>query len=388
MFYGEKIQQLREMFSYTRKDLANILQVNEQLIWRYETNQEIPTLDKMRHLTEVFNVQSSYFLKSSYLNHVCETSKIAFREIITDKRTGLKNEETFLNFLFTHLKDVEQIVHPVEGSINKLCKDIERNYNLTTLTKNEIKNIAVQAREVLGVVSNDRLMYFLETSGVYIIERKLRDSIDAYSTWLLEDSYPTIVLNKGKNPAVRRNFDMSHELGHLILHRYVDFDELEDGTLKKIEKEANLFASYFMLPEFELKQDFSRISNPTNPEEYLELKKKYKMSIQSIAYRANMEGWISKNENSLFWKNTNKLGYRLNEPLDNKLPIHVPGKIRALIYHALQKNRFFLIDWLEEYSVEIEYFEKLFGIHDDFLRQYQAKEKTRLTNKIVNLYSY
>lgn len=112
------------------------------------------------------------------------------------------------------------------------------------------------------------------------------------------------------------------------------------------------------------------------------------MSIQSIAYRANMEGWISKNENSLFWKNTNKLGYRLNEPLDNKLPIHVPGKIRALIYHALQKNRFFLIDWLEEYSVEIEYFEKLFGIHDDFLRQYQAKEKTRLTNKIVNLYSY
>jgi len=32
MFYGEKLHHIREMFSYTRKDLADALVLNEQVI--------------------------------------------------------------------------------------------------------------------------------------------------------------------------------------------------------------------------------------------------------------------------------------------------------------------------------------------------------------------
>lgn len=386
MFYGEKLQQIREMFSYTRKDLAEIIKVNEQTIWRYETNQESPTFNVLIRLTEIFNVKSSYFLKESYLTTVSQTSKIAFRENYSQKRTSIKNEQVFLDFFYTHLFDIEQVAFPIHGKMNSFCRDIEKNYNLTQLSKHKLKEIAEEARENLGIVSNDRLMYFLETSGIYIIERKLEKSVDAYSAWVLENSYPVIVLNKVKNPAVRRNFDMSHELGHLILHRYIDFDEIAVNDLRKIEKEANLFASYFMLPERELEEDFSRIIDPTNPKEYLPLKNKYKTSIQSIAYRANLEGWISKSENSMFWKNIHKLGYRYKEPLDNDLPIHIPGKIRALISHALKKDSYFITSWLERYFVEIEYFEELFGIHDDFLRKNRTKERSKPINKVVNLY--
>ncbi|GAA0365653.1 XRE family transcriptional regulator [Alkalibacterium iburiense] len=386
MFYGEKLQQIREMFSYTRKDLAEIINVNEQTVWRYETNQERPTFNVLIQLTDVFNVKSSYFLKDSYLTVVSQTSNIAFRESYSQKRTSIKNEQVFLDFFYTHLLDIEKVAYPVHGKMNSFCGDIEKNYNLTQLSKHELKEIAEEARETLGTVSNERLMYFLETSGIYIIERKLEKSVDAYSTWLLEDSYPIIVLNKGKNPAVRRNFDMSHELGHLILHRYIDFNEIAENDLRKIEKEANLFASYFMLPERELEEDFSKIINPTNPKEYLPLKNKYKTSIQSIAYRANLEGWITKSENSMFWKNIHKLGYRFREPLDNDLPIHIPGKIRALISHALKEDSYFITNWVERYSVEIEYFEKLFGIHDDFFKKHRTQERINPSNKVVNLY--
>src|SRR5699024_8328685 len=367
MFYGEKLYTIREMFSYTREDLAKKLQVDEQLLWKIETNQMNHYLKLINEMKIFFNVQTSYFFEKPYVNAVSDTGKIAFRKSIGDKREGIHAENTFLDYFFTHISDIEQIVYPVLGSFNSYCHRVERKYNLTQLTHEDIKNIAEEAREALNIVSNNRLMYSLEISGLYIVERKLENTIDAYSTWLLEDSYPVIVLNSGKNSAVRRNFDMGHELGHLILHQYVDFDEINADRLKELESEANLFSSYFMLPEEELKSDFLKIGNPTEPDAYIPLKENYKMSIQSIAYRANKEGWMTKEENRLFWKNINKQRYRKFEPLDDKLPIHIPGKIRSLIYNALKVNESFITDWLEKYSVDIKYFEYIFNIKDDFL---------------------
>src|SRR5699024_12664190 len=149
--------------------------------------------------------------------------------------------------------------------------------------------------------------------------------------------------------------------------QYYDIKKKNADIIKKLENEENLFSSYFMLTEEELKSDFLKIGNPTEPDAYIPLKEKYKMSIQSIAYRANKEGWMTKEENRLFWKNINKQGYRKFEPLDDKLPIHIPGKIRSLIYNALKVNESFITDWLEKYSVDIKYFEYIFNIKVDFL---------------------
>lgn len=367
MFYGEKLYTIREMFSYTREDLAKKLQVDEQLIWKIETNQKNPDFKLINEMKSLFSVQSSYFFEKPYINKISNTGKIAFRKNIGNKREGIQAENTFLDHLFAHINDIEQIVYPIIGPFNSYCQKVERRYNLTQLTNEDIKNIAEETREVLNIISNDRLMYYLEISGIYIVERKLENTIDAYSTWLLENSYPVIVLNSGKNSLVRRNFDMGHELGHLILHQYVDFDEINADRLRQLENEANLFSSYFTLPEEELRNDFLKIDNPTKPDAYIPVKEKYKMSIQSIAYRANLEGWITKEENRLFWKSINKLGYRKFEPLDDKFSIHIPGKIRSLIYNALKVNGNFITEWLDKYSVDIQYFEYIFNIKDDFL---------------------
>ena len=53
----------------------------------------------------------------------------------------------------------------------------------------------------------------LEQVGIYIVEKDLGVHIDAYST-ITDNGHAWIVLGSIKKSAVRRNFDLAHELGH------------------------------------------------------------------------------------------------------------------------------------------------------------------------------
>lgn len=384
MFYGEKLHDIREMFSYSRADLAKELEVTEQMVWKFETNQEIPNFETINILKRLFHVQSSYFFQKSMIKDVSKTESIAFRKNKSNDREGIKSEKIFLDYLFSHILDIEKFVYPDPGSIFSYSEKVESKYVLTKLSIDDIKKIAEQARTYLEIKSNERLMYYLELSGIYIVERKLEYTVDAYSTWLQNNGYPVIILNSRKKSAVRRNFDLGHELGHLLLHRYVDFDALDKDEMNRLEYEANLFASYFMLPEESLEKDFYEISDRTDPKSYLPLKKKYRMSIQSIAFRAYKEGWLSMEDNSTFWKRINQLGYRQIEPLDNKLPIHIPGKIRSLLHHVSEINQEFISDWLSIHAVDTKYFEIIFNIKDDLISKHAVKGNKQSKNNVVN----
>lgn len=273
MFYGEKLHAIREMFSYSRADLAKELEVTEQVVWKFETNQETPDFKTINILKRLFYVQSSYFFQKSMIKDVSKTEFITFRKNKSNDREGIKAEKIFLDYLFSHIQDLEKFVYTDPGSILSYFKKVESEYVLNNLSNDNIKKIAEHARTYLEIKSNERLMYYLELSGIYIVERKLEHTVDAYSTWLQTNGYPVIVLSSRKKAAVRRNFDMGHELGHLLLHRYADFDALDKDEMNLLEYEANLFASHFMLPKGSFKKDFYEISDRTDPESYLPLKK-------------------------------------------------------------------------------------------------------------------
>lgn len=63
---------------------------------------------------------------------------------------------------------------------------------------------------------------------------------------------PFIILSNNKGVAVRRHFDLAHELGHLLLHRQIEFDMLSHEDFQRIEKEADIFAAEFLYPKSNL----------------------------------------------------------------------------------------------------------------------------------------
>jgi Zn-dependent peptidase ImmA (M78 family) len=74
-----------------------------------------------------------------------------------------------------------------------------------------------------------------------------------------------ILINQNLNNTGRKNFTLAHELGHFVLQHYLhtasffcaESDIKEEGNVNsEQEKEANYFASYFLLPKEKIKKEF------------------------------------------------------------------------------------------------------------------------------------
>ncbi|RIX85558.1 ImmA/IrrE family metallo-endopeptidase, partial [Staphylococcus aureus] len=192
-----------------------------------------------------------------------------------------------------------------------------------------ITNLAYWVRKkIMDTDSNRHLLLNLEKFGVLIFEKSIDPDADAYSVWT-NDEQPIIILGKNKNITARRNFDLAHELGHLLLHKDVEFVQLSRMEYKEKEKEADLFAGAFLLPEAEFKKDFSMISKVSNPDSYIVLKEKWLVSVQAMAIRAKHLDLLSEQQYRYFWMSINKKKYKYFEPLDDIIPISKPAKINS-----------------------------------------------------------
>jgi Zn-dependent peptidase ImmA (M78 family) len=52
-----------------------------------------------------------------------------------------------------------------------------------------------------------------------------------------------------KSLAAGGAYDSCHELGHMLLHRHIGQEDIEDKAIREqIELEANMFAGAFLIP--------------------------------------------------------------------------------------------------------------------------------------------
>ena len=95
----------------------------------------------------------------------------------------------------------------------------------------------------LGTGPLSNVVGLLESKGVAVCRYEFaEEQIEAFSFW--NGPRPFIFLSSDKNSAARARFDAAHELGHLILHRWIGSEEIEDPkVLKEVEREANRFVA-------------------------------------------------------------------------------------------------------------------------------------------------
>lgn len=79
--------------------------------------------------------------------------------------------------------------------------------------------------------------------------------------------------NEDVKDAHRRNFTLAHEIGHLYLHKDIllgklnEIEEYDDSTLnvlpeqiiKRMELQANLFASYLLMPQVKFLYEVTKL---------------------------------------------------------------------------------------------------------------------------------
>lgn len=380
MFYGDKLTELRELNGLSRNDLADKLSVSEQAVWQYESDKVTPRIDVLHALRDLMEVDTSFLFEPNMVTWgVASEGHIAYR---ADDRKSRKKTRTEL----TYLRYVEAFVDYFEGFFTQEERSID---SLRSMTKQqadkiqyagsqreqnlEIENLAEVSRNYLGIQSNRDLMYKIENSGVCVVERNLGQEIDAYST-ISKSGRSYIVLGTHKKSAVRRNFDIAHELGHLLMHQHQNIELMTNEEYKEIELQANRFAGAFLLPGAEFARGFATLARKSNPDYYVDLKSQYLVSIAAMGHRAYDLGLLDYQEYRYFSGRMNTLHYRKLEPLDDKIVPIRPGKLRALMEFVL-KSRLTSVDHIRSlFHVRPQFLINLFGIDQNFFDQFEHEK--------------
>lgn len=180
-----------------------------------------------------------------------------------------------------------------------------------------IDNYCLLLRESWGLDTRpiSHLVRLLERQGFCISTLALNNKKqDAVST--VVDGIPYILLNSEITSAARIRFNVAHELGHVLLHRSVTQEDLEDNdSFNEIEEQAHYFASSLLLPEKPFASDFWA---PTL--KCIEtIKAKWNVSMQSIMRRALELNLITSSQFSYLNISISRKGWRVKEPLDDEV---------------------------------------------------------------------
>ncbi len=216
MFIGKNLEYVRKLNALSRKELSEKINVSEQAIWQYETKNMMPEISKIYDMTSIFNVKSSYFISEQpeeLLINSVDKHSIAFRAKNYKVSTKLLNKQYYqamylsnlTSYLFSFVTIPDNIILSLINNLDELL-----NGNLESLNKKEsIKEIAKVVRaKILQDESNEALLFMLEKAGIVIYEKRINDSIDAYSFWS-KDQTPFIILGTNRGEQLE---------GILILH--------------------------------------------------------------------------------------------------------------------------------------------------------------------------
>lgn len=223
----------------------------------------------------------------------------------------------------------------------------------------------------LGIRPITNMVELLESKGIRIFSLEIETSeVDAFCAW--NNSTPFIFLNNQKS-AERSRFDSAHELGHLVrdIHNMKHEPELlrTDSTKpscerdldnsRNIEKNANEFASAFLMPKEALLP--LKYQSINSIEELIKLKSVFGVSLTALAYRLYKLEIISE------WMYTRillpqiaRLGYRKKEP---QPMARDTSRVWAQLFTYLDEDKISIIDIAKELNIDSNDIEKLtFGL--------------------------
>lgn len=371
MFYGKNLQLVRMLHGLSRKELGERLHVSEQSIWQFEKQMTEPSFENVLQLKNRLQVRSAFFFEPFSISKTFPGNNVAYRKADAASRKKTNSEVVYLNFAAEVIYYLESFLNTPPTTLIALRKKII-GCSSGELTNEKIERAAAVARVFLKVQpDNANLLLELERSGIHVLEKSVGGKADAYSAWSTQN-VPVIVLGIKKS-AVRRNFDLAHELGHLLLHSHIDFLELEKNELTQIEREADYFASCFLLPSSVLAKDLKEIKRISNPDSYISLKSKYHVSIQALEMRAYKLGFLTPKQHSYFYRQISVKNYKFEEPLDREIILKRPGKIRSIFRLILENHLTDLQSIENHFQVERGLLEDLFSIESDFFAPYEKQ---------------
>ena len=333
-FNPEMLRNAREAKGLTIRDLSSMLDISHQAISKYENDKAIPGADILIKLMNILEVPYEFFFKTS---KNIESDKVVFFRSKANTTAKMKRiHEIKISWLIDIYEYLENIFE--YPSVNLINTSNKSNFHFEPTSFKEIEELAINLRRYWGLNNGpiSDITHLFEKNGIVVSVTQAEDVlVDACSKIRKKDGKLFILIGDERAAPSRIKFTLVHELGHYILHNNVRKTEFnKKDVYKRMEQEANYFASAFLMP----RDSFSGELLSNSLDYYLLLKRRWNLSIQAMIYRSHELNLINEYQYSYLWKQINKKGWRKQEPEDDSLSVEKPTLFKESIDMLLNHN--------------------------------------------------
>jgi Zn-dependent peptidase ImmA (M78 family)/DNA-binding XRE family transcriptional regulator len=321
----ERIKEAREGRGFTLEAFAETLGVTRQAVAQYENGQISPSGEMLGKLITETAQPLSFF--TSVPARAGEPRAPFWRSLKRMEQVHRRRITKRLQWTADICAMVERFVEVPKVDFPVIPFDVD------TADEEDIERAAEAARDYWGLGRGPirNLSALLELKGAIVVREKVACAdMDAVSCWIC--ARPFILLSEEVKSGPRDIYNLAHELGHVILHATV---ELTSENLDRIEKQANRFASAFLLP----RESFSNEVIGTSLGYFITLKQRWGVSIAAMAYRCKDLEIFTDNQFSYLFKQMNWKKIRKTEPLDDAFPVNTPSvladSVKMLVEHGV-----------------------------------------------------
>lgn len=333
-FNSERLKYARIKNGLTIIGLSELLGITNRTLSKYENKHDIPREDLVKKMAALLKVPVSFFYQDDF--PTVEMDRVSFRRVAR-----------------TPAMQIERSIYSGKLAV-QLSYWISNRFNLPKPNIPDLKHEtpaaaaeALRAYWGLGNKSITNIIHLLELHGVFVFSI-YQDNKDIDAFCFQEGGRSFIFLNKYKS-AERSRFDAAHELGHLVLHQH----GVPVG--KEREKEADEFASAFLMPEASIRS-YGKVCYMPTVDELIDLKRQWKVSVSALLRRFYDLGMLSEWSYRSLNIQLSTRGYMKNEP--NPIE-HERSQLLELILKNLWQKKITKDDIAKDLHVYVNEIEEL-----------------------------
>jgi Zn-dependent peptidase ImmA (M78 family)/DNA-binding XRE family transcriptional regulator len=331
----------RESRGYSQKEMADLIDISAAKLSRVESGEQNISEEQFTKLITHLGYPRSFYYQQ---NDAIISSHLSFRQRQKVPQKLLSPVEALIN---VYRLNVEALFKGLQKTLPAIP-----NLDITELgsAQEAAKKLRKSWKIPAGVIDN--MTELLESHQIPVLSFDFKTERVDSRLILTKENYPLIFLNKSLL-GDRLRFSLAYELGHLIIHAYSN-PSFERNT----NHEANIFAAEFLMPEKDIRPDFK---DGVTVAKLAELKRKWKVSMHALLFRAEDLGFITYNQKTYILTQFNQLQIRRREPAELDIPIEKPVLIRDLFVKYRKVQRMTIKQLAEYLHLQEEEFLRMYA---------------------------
>ncbi|PXZ44929.1 DNA-binding protein [Sanguibacteroides justesenii] len=329
----------REYREYSQTELATKIKgLSQSNLSKYEKGVDILSEDILLKIFEFLNFPAAFFTRK--ISNLVDNANYRKRACLNKtNRSKIDITCKLIGYVIDQMAD--ELEYP---DFNLRMLDLEEGFSPTY--------VAQYIRKQLNIEGPVKEIYkTLEKNGIIIVEFDFDSSLFDGVSFISDNGYPIIIVNKNFSND-RKRFSIAHELGHIIMHSAIA--NLYPEYRNK-EAEANIFASEFLMPEVEIKNDLRNLKLT----DLAELKRYWLTSMASLIMRAKDLGCISQDRYKYLNIELSRYGYKKKEPVN----VYIDSPSIFMAAYKMYRNElgYTKKELAEAFALPIDIIDRLFA---------------------------